>query len=87
MKKQKLLAKVLNGSKNVSFRDLQILVEAFGFYLARVNGSHHIYSHPDVDKVINLQAVKGQAKPYQIKQFLGLVETYNLLLLDQEDEV
>jgi len=85
MKKQKLLAKVLSGSKNISFGEMQTLVTAFGFSLSRINGSHHIYSHPDVDKVINLQSVKGQAKPYQIKQFLCLVETHNLSLEDDEE--
>ena len=28
--------------------------------------------------MINLQNVKGQAKPYQIQQFLRLVERYNI---------
>ena len=38
MKKQKLLAKVLAGSKNVSFGEIVGLVEAFGFRLSRVSG-------------------------------------------------
>jgi hypothetical protein len=29
-------------------------------------------------ELINLQNVHGQVKPYQIKQFLALVERYNL---------
>ena len=54
------------------------LVEAFGFSLSRISGSHHIFVHPDVRELVNLQEVKGQAKPYQIRQFLKLVEHYNL---------
>jgi len=43
---KKLLSRVVSGHlRNVSFRDLQALVEAFGFRLARTEGSHHIYSH------------------------------------------
>jgi predicted RNA binding protein YcfA (HicA-like mRNA interferase family) len=79
-KKQKLLQKLLTGSKNVRFSDVQIVVEAFGFRLARISGSHHIYVHPDVPDLINLQDVNGKAKPYQIKQFLEIVERYNLEL-------
>ena len=43
-------------------------------------GSHHIFARPDVPELINLQAVKGQAKPYQVRQFLKLVERYGLSL-------
>lgn len=60
------------------------LVEAFGFTLVRVNGSHHIFAHPEVPELVNLQEVDGQAKPYQFRQFLKLVEEYNLTLEDDE---
>ena len=60
------------------------LVEAFGFALTRVSGSHHIFTHPDVAELVNLQEVGGQAKPYQIRQFLKLVEEYNIILEDDE---
>jgi len=84
MKKQKLLYKVLSGSKNIKFNDIVLLVEAFGFHLSRVKGSHHVFTHPGISELINLQNVKGQAKPYQIKQFLELVEKYDLRLEDNE---
>jgi predicted RNA binding protein YcfA (HicA-like mRNA interferase family) len=58
------------------------LVEAFGFSLKRVSGSHHVFSHPDVPELVNLQNIKGEAKPYQVRQFLRLVERYNLKLED-----
>jgi predicted RNA binding protein YcfA (HicA-like mRNA interferase family) len=54
------------------------LILAFDFTLQRVKGSHHIFTHPDVAEPMNLQDVKGQAKPYQIRQFLRLVERYHL---------
>ena len=59
-----------------------MLVEAFGFRLSRVNGSHHMFVHPQVQELVNLQEVNGKAKPYQIRQFLRLVERYNLELGD-----
>jgi len=56
------------------------LVEAFGFHLARIRGSHHIFAHRDVRELLNLQEVNGKVKPYQIRQFLKLVEQYDLEL-------
>ncbi len=29
--------------------------------------------------MINFQEVKGKAKPYQVKQFIRVIEKYNLL--------
>ncbi len=59
-------------------------MEAFGFHLARISGSHHIYAHPSVPELINLQNVDGKAKLYQVKQFLQIVEQYDLRLEDGE---
>jgi predicted RNA binding protein YcfA (HicA-like mRNA interferase family) len=81
MNPRKLLKRLSQGAlQNVRFADMINLVEGFGFRLARVNGSHHIFSHPELAELINLQEVKGQAKPYQIRQFLRLVEKYNFRL-------
>jgi len=77
-RKRKLLEKVLSGSKNIKFNEMLSLVEAFGFRLVRVNGSYHIFEHPNVPELVNLQNYKGNAKPYQVRQFLSIVEQYNL---------
>jgi hypothetical protein len=37
----------------------------------------------DVPELVNLQNVKGQAKPYQMRQFLKLVEKNDLKLEDE----
>ena len=60
------------------------MAEGFGFKLDRVSGSHHILVHPEIPELINLQNVKGKAKPYQVKQLLKIVEKYNLHLEDQK---
>ena len=67
MRKRKLLQKLLSGSKNIRFSEGVSCAEMFGFKLDRITGSHHIFLHPDVPELLNLQNVKGQAKPYQIK--------------------
>lgn len=79
MDPHKLLVQVSKGSvKNIAFDDLQRLVEAMGFELKRISGSHHIFSRADVPELVNLQEVDGQAKPYQIRQFVKLVARYSL---------
>jgi hypothetical protein len=83
MNKKKLLAKVLAGAGNVRFADAVALAEAFGFQLARVSGSHHIFTHPVVPELLNLQNRKGKAKPYQVRQLFALVEDHDLTLEDE----
>ena len=82
MKPRKTLEKILFGSKNIRFDDLTALVRAFGFQLSRTSGSHHIFTHRGIPELVNLQDVRGQAKPYQVRQFMKLVERYNLQLED-----
>lgn len=84
LNKHKLLVKLYNSCKNVNFSDFVTLVEAFGFKRIRGEGSHSIYKNETVTEIINLQNERGQAKPYQIKQFLSLVEKYNLRLENSE---
>lgn len=83
MKRRRLLQKILGGSKNVRFAEMVNLVQGFGFRLSRVEGSHHIFIHPDIHELVNLQEVKGEAKPYQVRQFIKLIEKYNLHLEDE----
>ena len=82
MNKKKFLRQIINNQQNVSFNDFIKLIESFGFKLDRIKGSHHIFIHEGIRELINIQNVKGQVKPYQINQFLKLVERYNLSLED-----
>lgn len=67
------------------FSEAVALVEALGFRLSRIRGSHHIFVHPKVRELVNLQEVSGKAKPYQIRQLLEIVERYNLELETGEE--
>ncbi|HEX7186039.1 MAG TPA: type II toxin-antitoxin system HicA family toxin [Thermoanaerobaculia bacterium] len=85
MRRRALLNKLARGAcKNVAFADMLRLLEDFGFRLVRVSGSHHILNHPGIPELVNLQEVRGEAKPYQIRQALQLVERYNLKLEDED---
>ena len=84
MNPHKLLQRALSSPANLRFEEACALARAFGFHLSRVKGSHHIFAHPNVRELVNLQEVKGKAKPYQVKQLLALVEGYNLSLGGEE---
>ena len=85
MNRRKLLKKLVQGDlRNVAFADMVNLVTGFGFTLKRIRGSHHIFAHPALPEMVNLQDVGGEAKPYQIRQFLRLIEKYNITLEDAE---
>jgi predicted RNA binding protein YcfA (HicA-like mRNA interferase family) len=80
---RKLLIRLARGgAANVAFADIRSLVESLGFELRRISGSHHVFSHPEIAELINLQAIHGQAKPYQVRQLMRLVERYDLRLKD-----
>ncbi len=87
MKARKILLKVLSGSKNVRFDELVFLLEAFGFVLKRTKGSHRIFKHPLVPELLSVQpSHHDQIKPYQLRQFLKMVEEYNLQLAEDAGE-
>ncbi len=84
MDERKLLGRLARGDvANVAFGDCCALAYALGFELRRVNGSHHVFAHPDIRELINLQSVRGQAKPYQVRQLVRLVDRYDLKIEDR----
>jgi predicted RNA binding protein YcfA (HicA-like mRNA interferase family) len=75
---EKLLQAAAASQKNVSFRDFEALLSAFGFVLDRQKGSHQIWKHPDVPTLLNVQPDGKQAKGYQVRQFFAIVDKYGL---------
>ena len=80
MNNLKRLQKIIDSPQNVRFGEMVTLVNAFGFRLLRTSGGHHIFGRQGIAEQLNLQNVNGKAKPYQIRQFLKIVERYNLKL-------
>ncbi len=86
MHPRKLLARLSRGDdRNVAFGDFCRLLERLGFVLDRQTGSHRIWMHRDVPTFVNVQDLQGEAKPYQIRQVMRLVERYNLHLKGDDD--
>ncbi|MDP9070500.1 MAG: type II toxin-antitoxin system HicA family toxin [Actinomycetota bacterium] len=84
MNSRALLRRLAGGDvANVRFSDLRRLLGDLGFERVRVSGSHEIYSHPSIPELVNLQEVKAQAKQYQLRQLVRLVERYDLRLEDR----
>ncbi|MGD9688533.1 MAG: type II toxin-antitoxin system HicA family toxin [Phycisphaerales bacterium] len=85
MSPRRLFARIQTAAHNVAFRDLLHLAQALGFTLDRTVGSHRIFIHPRIpDAQLNLQPDGKDAKPYQVKQLLKLVEEYNLTLEESD---
>ncbi len=84
MKARKTWAAILAGRRVVPFEDFARLLAAFGFQLKRTRGSHHIYVHPRAVRPLSVQPRGGEAKPYQVAQFLAMVEEFGLRMKDEE---
>ena len=78
-KHEKLLLQILRGTSDASipFDGLCSLLRWLGFSERR-SGSHHIFSRPDVEEILNLQPRGAQAKPYQVRQVRQVILKYKL---------
>jgi predicted RNA binding protein YcfA (HicA-like mRNA interferase family) len=74
----KLYERLIVSRASMRFRDFQRILEAFGFALDRINGSHHQYKHALVTRPLSIQPKGNMAKAYQIDQFLDIVEEFGL---------
>ena len=79
MKKEKLLKKAMTAPQNIRFNEFRLLLEHYGFQYKNTKGSHLIYKHPEYKKMQTIQEKNGMAKPYQVKQFLAILEENNVI--------
>ena len=78
-KKKKRLDALRETSQNVAFSDLVSAILSVGFTERRQNGSHRIFRHDGFpEEIIDIQEVKGNAKAYQVDQFLDIVDRCKL---------
>ena len=81
---EKLWRSVTTNSQSIAYRDLEKLLRAFGFRLDRASGSHQIWVHDRVNRPFPIQPRGGEAKGYQVRQFVTLVELHGLTMEDGE---
>lgn len=75
----KLRQKILSGSSdaNIAFSDLRQLLLRLGFD-ERIRGSHCIFTHGEVEEILNLQPKGKLSKPYQVRQVRNMLVKYRL---------
>ena len=76
MNKNEIYEELKRNPKNVRFEILCKAAELVGFRFRGGKGSHRIYVKDGIREMLNFQNVKGKAKPYQVKQFLKIIEIY-----------
>nr|WP_240511364.1 type II toxin-antitoxin system HicA family toxin [Novosphingobium panipatense] len=69
-------------SRTIPFRDFERLLKAFGFTHVRTKGSHQIWTHPALDRPFPVQPNAKDAKAYQVREFLELVEQHALYVIE-----
>ena len=85
MDKARMLEELKRSQKNIRFKRLCTVAEAFGFRFRGGRGSHRIYVRDGIDEMLNFQNVSGKVKPYQVRQLIKIIEKYNLLKEDERD--
>jgi len=82
-KLEKLFIRVKSNPNNVRFDEICKLAEVFGFKYRGGKGSHNVYTRKGIPEILNFQNVKGMVKPYQVRQFLQIIEEYNLIMKEE----
>ncbi|KKM16059.1 hypothetical protein LCGC14_1689690 [marine sediment metagenome] len=54
-------------ASEVRFSEVQKMLERKGYTLARVSGSHHVFTKPG-DLPVSIPVHKGKVKPYYVRQ-------------------
>ncbi len=74
-KRDKLRRRIQQNPKNVSFRNLQLLLEAYGFELKRTRGSHHSFvGQVKGQSVLLTVPFRRPLQPIYVRQALALIE-------------
>jgi predicted RNA binding protein YcfA (HicA-like mRNA interferase family) len=78
MKRSSKLMIAARNQSDMLFSDLLFIAESAGFFLDRIKGSHHIMVCEGVDEILTLQPAGKNAKPYQVKQVISIIDRYHL---------
>jgi hypothetical protein len=79
MDKHKLFEELRVNPKNIRFARICLIAEVFGFKTRKSTGSHRVYYRDGIREILNFQNESGWAKAYQVRQFIKIIEKYNLL--------
>ena len=79
MNKRETYERLKRHPTNVRFEEACKTAELFGFRFRGGKGSHRIFVRKGIRGMLNFQNVRGKAKPYQVRQFIKIIEKYDLL--------
>jgi predicted RNA binding protein YcfA (HicA-like mRNA interferase family) len=63
----------------MKFREFERQLRDYGFELKRTSGSHRIYVHPKVPRPLSVQPIGNEAKAYQVRQLMAMIEEFELV--------
>jgi predicted RNA binding protein YcfA (HicA-like mRNA interferase family) len=86
-KREKRLQKIRQNPKNVSFEDLQQVLQDHGFILDRVVGSHHTFIGTVDDQPLSITIpAKHPLKRVYVKMALALIDEVRAEKLENEED-
>jgi hypothetical protein len=77
---ESLLQRARHAPASIRFDEICRLAECHGFGRARQKSSHVLYKRAGFIGVMNFQNVGGMAKPYQVRQLLGVIDELGLTI-------
>ena len=81
-KREKLIDRLTNSPQNATFTDIRNLLEYEGFYLDRIEGSHHVFKYAETSFVIPVH--NNRVKALYVRKVLELIERADTEL-EEED--
>jgi len=86
-KREKLLQRMRNNPRSVSMRELQSVLESFGFVLDRITGSHYVFVGVVGDRGVTLVIPQRvpHVKPGYVRDVLALVDQIERIPEEEDD--
>jgi len=69
---EKLIQKMKNRPAGIRFSEVERVLNHYGYFLDRANGSHHIFVHEETGDVVNVVKT-NPVKPWYIKDVLSRI--------------
>jgi hypothetical protein len=77
--KKEIYQKLKRAPANIRFEDINKMAESFGFSFRGGKGSHRVFVKNGIKEILDFQNVRGMVKPYQVRQFIKIIDKYNLM--------
>jgi predicted RNA binding protein YcfA (HicA-like mRNA interferase family) len=72
--REELRRRMARHPRTVSFAEARAVLEAYGWQLDRVRGSHHIFRHPESGGSLNVPLRRPSILPAYVRKVLSVTE-------------